>query len=215
MNPEMPEWIAKLPTDEKGRPVPWFVAWIEGKPDFRVMDGRKLPIAYKERLCWICGEKLGRYLAFPIGPMCAINHISAEPPSHKECAIYAAQACPFLVTPKMHRRERDLPEDTVQPGGISIRRNPGVVLIWITESFTPIAVPAMNGGLPGVLFQVGEPVALFWFSEGRVATRAEVLESINSGLPLLEEATLMDPEPEESMAALKRQYERTLLLLPA
>src|SRR5215471_20238556 len=102
-NFQMPERVAKLPRDEKGRPVPWFVAWPDGKPDFRCVDAPKIYIAYRDQLCWICGEKLGKFLAFPIGPMCAVNHIASEPPSHKDCAIYAAMACPFLATPKMHR----------------------------------------------------------------------------------------------------------------
>lgn len=215
MNVEMPERVAKLPTDDKGRPVPWFVAWTDGKPDFRCVDARKIPIAYTKHLCWICGEKLGRYLAFTIGPMCAINHIASEPPSHKECAIYAAQACPFLTTPKMHRRTSDLPEGVTDPAGMILRRNPGVTLVWITESFEPIAVPRDNGGLPGLLFVVGEPTMLLWFCEGRPATREEILESINSGLPILREAANMDPEPEECLAALERQYQKTLQLVPS
>jgi hypothetical protein len=212
----VPERIQKLPMDEKGRYVPWFVAFTDGKPDFRCVDGRKIIPALQDRLCWICGQRLGRFLAFTIGPMCAINRISSEPPSHKECAIYACQVCPFLATPKMHRRERDLPEDMVAPAGISIRRNPGVVLIWITQDFQPIAIPQENGGVgSGMLFQVGEPTMLLWYCEGRPATRQEVIESIDSGLPLLKEAAELDSEPAESMAALERQYQRTLKLIPA
>jgi hypothetical protein len=214
---EIPKRIAKLPQDEKGRPVPWFVAWIDNKPDFRIIDARKVPIALKERRCWICGEPLGRFLAFVIGPMCALNRVSSEPPSHRECAKFASIACPFLATPQMHRRERGLPEnENLQaPAGISIRRNPGVVLIWVTLDFQIIGVSDGNGGLgSGVLFQVGDPVGLFWVCEGREATRAEVIASIDSGLPYLKEACEMDDDPPESLAALERQYNRVLKLIP-
>src|SRR5262245_2742625 len=96
--PPVPERMRKLPL-HRGYPVPWFVEWIEGVPDFRIMDGRKLVRAVKEKRCWVCGELMGSYLAFTIGPMCAVNRISAEPPSHRECASFSARGCPFLTRP--------------------------------------------------------------------------------------------------------------------
>jgi hypothetical protein len=51
--PPMPDSIAKLPRDERGYPVPWFVAWVNGKADFRcaraeafsdAISGRVLPV---------------------------------------------------------------------------------------------------------------------------------------------------------------------------
>src|SRR5215469_14120297 len=106
--PEVPSRIARLPRDPRGYPVPWFVEWIDGKPDFRVMDARKLKLALREPRCWICGGQLGTYKAFNFGPISAVNGLSGEPPSHRECAIFAAQACPFLSHPKMRRNERNL-----------------------------------------------------------------------------------------------------------
>ncbi len=76
---EVPPRIAKLPKDQRGYHVPWFVAWIDGVADFRVTDNAKLVRAVNERRCWVCGEKMGRHLAFLIGPMCAVNRVSAEP----------------------------------------------------------------------------------------------------------------------------------------
>src|SRR5262245_3833667 len=103
-NVDMPGRIRWLPIDARGFPVPWFVAWFKdgeqvepgvGLPDFRVADANKMRSALKLRLCWVCGKRLGRHLAFTIGPMCAINRTMSEPPSHYECARFAAQACPF------------------------------------------------------------------------------------------------------------------------
>src|SRR5438132_506337 len=82
--------ISQLPIDDAGRPVPWFVAWVDGKPEFRVVGPGKREEAYAKRKCWVCGQQLGSYLVFVIGPMCALNRISSEPPSHKDCAIFAA-----------------------------------------------------------------------------------------------------------------------------
>src|SRR5437764_29347 len=99
--PALPSRLKLLPVDERGFPVPWFVAWIDGKPDFRVVDQRKMAIAVSEKRCWVCGDFLGRYMAFVIGPMCAVNRVSSEPPSHRECAEFSVRACPFLTKPKV------------------------------------------------------------------------------------------------------------------
>src|SRR2546426_12752289 len=62
----LPPRLRKLRVDARGYPVPWFVAWIDGPdgpetvPEFRAMDGRKFRAAVKQRLCWVCGEPLGR-----------------------------------------------------------------------------------------------------------------------------------------------------------
>jgi len=198
--PAVPVRMQKLPVDDRGFPVPWFVQWFHpdgspcealpnpkvDRPDFRVVDSRKRVIAIKEKLCWVCGEPLGRNMAFVIGPMCAINRISSEPPSHWACATFSAMGCPFLTKPKVARRENDLSGLVRQPDGIGLTRNPGVALVWISRSYR--VVPATREGKDGgYLIQVGDPEEVFWYCEGRPATRAEVLASIEGGLPLLME----------------------------
>jgi hypothetical protein len=37
----LPVRLQGLPIDERGYPVPWFVAWENGKPEFRAMDPLK------------------------------------------------------------------------------------------------------------------------------------------------------------------------------
>src|SRR4030095_12652609 len=81
---KMPSRMAKLPRDARGYPVPRFVSWYDGKPDFRIADTRYLEHCFRARTCWLCGELLGRYLAFVIGPMCAVNRTTAEPPCHRD-----------------------------------------------------------------------------------------------------------------------------------
>jgi hypothetical protein len=204
--PPLPLNIQRLPVDGRGYPVPWFVQWIDGKPDFRIMDGQKLVRAVKESRCWICGEPLlGRYRTFVIGPMCAVNRISGEPPSHRACAQFSAQACPFLTLPKAVRREAGLPEER-SVAGVMIPRNPGVALLWITKRFQPIKAPG------GILFDIGKPEIVEWWTEGRTATRAEVLASIESGLPILEQAA--QEEGPEAVAEIARRYQDALTLLP-
>lgn len=176
--PPLPERIARLPV-YRGYPVPWFVAWIDDAPDFRVIGTDKIPIAHNRSLCWICGERLGSFLAFVVGPMCAINRISSEPPSHGDCAEFAAIACPFLSRPHMKRNEANLPDGRQDPAGVGLKRNPGVALVWVTKRYTVMRVAN------GVLFQMGDPVSVRCYTEGRPSTPEEIRHSVETGLPLL------------------------------
>jgi hypothetical protein len=177
----MPASIRGLPIDPVRKvPVPWFVAWIDGKPEFRVADQAKEALAVRERRCWVCGGVLDNRVTFLIGPMCVVNRISSEPPSHPACAEYSARACPFLSRPNMVRREGGLPEER-SCAGIMVERNPGVTCLWTAKS--PGAAPFPNG--PGTLYRLWEPTGLSWWAEGRAATRAEVDASVESGLPIL------------------------------
>lgn len=177
--PPMPSRIAVLPRDERGYPVPWFVQWIDGKPVFPIMDGRKWPIAVRDKRCWICGQPLGPIMAFVIGPMCGINRTSAEPPSHLDCAKFAAMACPFLTKPRMKRLDCS-EHNTHSPPGVALMRNPGCCGIWSTKSYS--LIDAGNGRL----IRIGEPTKVQWFAYGRPATFDEVRESIRTGLPTLQ-----------------------------
>ena len=209
--PPLPARMASLPIDARGYPVPYFVAWIDGKPDHRVMDSDKMPRAVNLGLCWMCGQSLGSFKAFALGPMCAITRTVSEPPSHLVCLRFAVQACPFLTRPKATRGEANLPEERHQ-AGMPILRNPGCIAIWVTRSFTPFA-----DGHGDALFQVGEPIDVEWWTEGRHATRDEVLASVSDGLPLLEEqARLQDaqnPAPCSAGKELHRRVDEFVVLL--
>ncbi len=179
--PLAPPSIDALPVD-RGYPVPDFVAWVDGKPEFRAMDGRKLSRDVTERRCWVCGKALTtNRVTYVIGPMCVVNRISAEPPSHRECAEYSVKACPFLSRPEMVRRENDMPDQSEAPPGIMLRRNPGVTCLWTTRN--PGATIIRHGG--GLLFQIWPATEVSFWCRGRLATRREVLESVDSGLPSL------------------------------
>lgn len=227
LRPELetpPERIAKLPV-HRGYPVPWFVEWIseidgevmpmlrgQGEPDFRIMSRERFYVALRSSLCWVCGEKLGSHKAFTIGPMCAVNRTSAEPPGHRECAEWSARNCPFLTRPHMRRREAGLPAgiDPEQPNtaGIMLKRNPGVALVWVTRK--PKVKRDPNGG---ILFDIGEPYDVSWWCEGRPATREEVQASIDSGLPSLRE--MAESDGPAATRQLDDFVDRAMVLLPA
>lgn len=185
--PPLPARIARLPI-HRGYPVPWFVAWIDGEPDFRVIGENKIPNAHNHRMCWICGELLGSFLAFTVGPMCAVNRISSEPPSHRECAEFAAIACPFLTRPHMVRREAGMPDGVKDAAGFGLKRNPGVAMVWVTKSYTVKRVDN------GVLFVMGDPRSVECYAEGRKATPEEISRSVDTGIPLLMEG-IEEEEP--------------------
>lgn len=214
---EMPPRIARLPRDPRREfPVPWFVAWIGDppQPDFRVIRSNGIVLAVREKRCWVCGGPLGRYLAYVVGPMCAVNRTSAEPPSHRDCAIYSARTCPFLTRPHARRRDAGKPEDAVQPAGIMIERNPGVALVWITHGLKYDIVPTGEpGARPGVLFDLGHPDEVMWFSHGRSAKRAEVEHSIDTGLPILRD--MAERQGSGAVAELEKLTAQARELLPA
>lgn len=175
----VPRRMRGLPKDHRGFVVPKFVSWIDGKPEFRVARSEYIGECYKRKICWLCGEPMGVNLTFVIGPMCSINRVTTEPPSHHDCATYAALVCPFLTLPKMRRRDAGLPKEAVNPAGDMIERNPGATCLWSARRYTPMKVHN------GTLFRIGEATRVEWFCAGREATREEVMQSIRTGLPLL------------------------------
>lgn len=207
--PPIPEYMRRLPVDDRGYPVPWFVAFIDGKPDFRVIrvinDQHADIVAHRYAQCWVCGRRMGAYKSFVAGPMCAVNVTSGEPPCHLSCATFAAKACPFLARPKAKRREANLPEDGVwKEGGLT--RNPGVAMVWTTRHYE---MHIQNGS---VYFAMGEPEHVEFWAEGERASREAVEESIDSGLPTLTPMLLDTGHTQEEVDAM---IEAARKLVPA
>jgi hypothetical protein len=168
---------------------------INGEPDHRVVEPRAMKVCVQQFRCWICGGPLGRFRSFLVGPMCAINRISGEPPSHLECARYAARACPFLTRPHAKRRDAGMPDTPLtKPAGMHLERNPGVALVWTTRTYKPFKAARPGGGADGVLFDMGPAESMEWFAEGRAATLEEVEQSIRTGLPSLIEVAQNDAD---------------------
>lgn len=200
----MPDKMRRLPLDERGYPVPWFVAWLDGKPEFRAMDPKKYRQAIHERRCWVCGDQLGVNIAFVAGPMCGINRTSAEPPSHYSCAVWSARNCPFLANPRQVRREDEIinnPKLVEQAAGHALTRNPGVAMVWVCRGFE-----MFRDGKNQPLITMGEPDRVEWYCEGRQATRLEVLESIEQGLPALQAVARLEPGGLEELQRYEKRF---------
>jgi hypothetical protein len=215
--PDLPARMKQLPVDARGYPVPYFVAWYdasgaaakrgEGTPDFRMVHPGTIATCHTDRLCWVCGQPLGSYKTFVIGPMNALSRTSPEPPSHLDCADVSARACPFLVHPKERRRENRVPGTWHKPEGQTISGYPRIALVWTVKRYEVLQ------GNNDIVFDVGTPEHVRWYTEGRLATRAEVLASIQSGLPHLYESA--KPRGQAGADDIKRRYDACMALVPA
>ena len=216
--PYLPRRIARLPKDDRGYPVPAFVEWIRdgeaakigapgAKPDFRYARPDFRARAFKQGLCWVCGDPTGTHKVYVIGPMCVINRTTMEPACHRDCAEFTAKACPFLIHPREKRNEKNLDEAASAPG-IVIKRNPGCVCLYET----PLA-KAFNDGRGGWLIRLDDPTRVDWWAEGRKATRAEIMASIDSGYPLL--AAEAKKDGLAALGELARLTGAAMQLLPA
>lgn len=203
-NIHIPDRIKKLPV-MRGFAVPYFVGHHPEtrERDFRIADTGKLRDCIINKRCWVCGEGMGRNKSFVTGPMCCMTRTSAEPPSHHECAVYSAQACPFLTRPNMKRRQHEEIKGMANEStpGEMIERNPGVCAVWTTTGYE-----LFRDGRGGTLIRMGDPEKVEWFAMGRPATRAEVIESIHTGIPILR-GMCDKEETAEDRAASHRQLD--------
>lgn len=162
MSGDMPSRIASLPRDRRGLPIPHTVAWVDGAPDFRVIDPIKWDRAVCFRRCGICGDVLGHKVAFVGGPGSIGNRLFTDLPMHRDCAIYALRTCPFLAAPKFSYAKRP-PSDTRTIEVVSEQR-PDTFGLGITRGFKPVR---LRGGevvlmadpfLSVEWWRLGEPV---------------------------------------------------------
>ena len=205
-----PAAMAGRPIDHRGFPVPWFVTekTDDGLWDFSEVTRERYAEAVRRQVCWVSGQPLGRFKAFCIGPMCAINRTAGDPPVTREIAEWSVKVCPFMSRPKArrvaeHRARGDVVDDPIAFEGISIARNPGVAAVWVSTN---------SEFQRGRGFYIGDPVEVTWWCEGRPATRAEVLASVESGIHFLEKAAT--EEGPDAVQELRRLQARAEPLWP-
>lgn len=205
---DAPDRIGALPVDPRGFPVPWFVSWHGDQPNFPVISAQKLGQAWTEELCWVCGQKLGSFRIWVIGPQCVLERACPEPPCHLECAEFAAKHCPFLASPLARRAPQ---HDDIQNFGRAKNASTlhtGVVALWVTKGRG--AKPIKAGG--GILFALEEPSRVNWYANGRPATREDVTGALAAAMPILLETA--QAEGANAVAELRRRSDRTDRWLP-
>lgn len=154
----VPARVKSLPVDERGYPVPHTVQWVEGKPDFRVIDPQKWAKAVQLRRCGMCGEPLGAHMAFVGGPLSMRNRMFYDLPMHRDCATYALQVCPFLAAPKFGYSSAG--QGVTVHSGVLAERPPRFGL-GITRSFEVMRIPRGE-----VVLHAGVFESVVWWQHG-------------------------------------------------
>jgi hypothetical protein len=204
----LPRRMKGLPRDARGYVVPWFVDWRDGKPVFPVFDPAKWRRAIRFRRCWVCGDNLGQFVTFAVGPMCVINRITSEPPCYVECATYSVKVCPFLINPHMGRVPASkVPGGSIiAPAGLHDDGNPGVMVLWITDQYH---VEHLDNG---DLLAFGDPHSVTWWTKGREATPQEAADAFQAGAAKLRRVA--QAEGAEAVAEFHILRHRAALSLP-
>ena len=109
----------------------------------------------------------------------------------------------------MRRRETAMPEGTVDPAGNYVKRNPGVTMLWVCRGYEVIPEPNR-----APLIGIGNPVHVEFWTEGRAATRAEIEESIRTGLPLIEDEIRQHPDSVAGFRQLGDRQRQLAVWLP-
>lgn len=183
---DVPTSILRLPKDEHGRPVPWYAKWYGNKPSSLAMGEGKFNRAVAGRRCFLCGERLGvRVLCWVVTPLGVTQRQSEYPPSHPDCVAHVLR------------------------GGFM-----GITLVGVMASYTARTfevVSLSEGGSPKRAINLGEPVNVDWWKDGRAATPEEVAAALDREHALLQSIATRSDRAEQDLAD---AYARALRLLP-
>jgi hypothetical protein len=178
--PPIPPHMQELPLDKRGYPVPYFVQWVNGVPDFRVSNMRRIYECTNKKLCMICGKALNKDegCVFAVGPLSTLTQTNDEPPMHRACAEFSAQVCPWMLHPGMKRIPKPLPDGTMSAGQLEAvgAINGGAPKVWALYDTDSYIAEAQENRT--ILYFMGEPREIHWWKAGRRATREEVLEAL-------------------------------------
>jgi hypothetical protein len=159
--PPVPPGVVALPKDAQGRPLPWFSARLpDGSYNLRVASARKFDLAYRRRLCPVCGRPLGRLSGFVGRPVDVVRREFAQPPGHVECLEFSLRNCPFLLGQTRRRGPAGLPPDAVPPPQGC---EPGAK-VDVPLALYCTARPVSRS--PSGLFVAGPPKEVSWWLKG-------------------------------------------------
>lgn len=107
MTPPIPARLAERPL-HAGLVVPWIsVVLADGTAVLGNVHGTKNSRALVDKLCQICGQKLGNPLVLFATATGLGNGQTPEPGMHPECAAYSAKACPMVNGAMRRYQDRD------------------------------------------------------------------------------------------------------------
>lgn len=159
----IPPRLVHRPCDPRGYVIPYaqFVD-DDGAPNFAVLDHYKTRECLRRRLCGLCGQQMGRHVHFIGGPLCVANHHFYDPPMHRDCAVYALQACPHLARSKGHYRPVPAIDGAVLVAGAMELEHAPYFALMHTTSFDYGRTPA---GM--VVAKAGAWIDVEYWKDGR------------------------------------------------
>lgn len=161
----MPDRIAVLPTDPRGFPIFFSITQPDGSYSFEGISLHRLLLCAKDRLCGICGQKLGYWVSFVGGPKSITNRVFTDPPMHRECAEYAFAVCPFLLRSGWDRtRRKDVlsrRDDVIVPSAEADFNKPERMGMLITREYRLYAVDH-----DALVFRTAPAKEVVWMSGG-------------------------------------------------
>lgn len=114
-NFDIPDIMKSLPVDDRGYPIPYFVQYVNGVPDFRYQDTKKKQACRLYNKCSICGKQLTKKsFWFIAGPKGLENRVSSDEAMHEQCARFSLRYCPHLHYEKSTRRDGGITAATTQ-----------------------------------------------------------------------------------------------------
>lgn len=127
---DLPAALAARPWDERRKlPVPYVNEFPDGTVDFTGVHGQRQLECARGRLCGLCHEPIGYWVAFLGGPASARLRTYSDPPMHEACAEAATRLCPHLARRDMKRApDHRLRDDVVTPPGFVDERVDQVVM---------------------------------------------------------------------------------------
>jgi len=138
----IPPFLDHLKVDARGYPIPFFVPYIDGKPDFRFVTAEKIHLCVEKKLCGICGKKLFEFSYFCTGPVGLQSGSHSDPPAHKQCLEYALKTCPHLVFEKTTRNERgELYKELREQDFVGIETKPKEFYLIKADKFKLVTLP--------------------------------------------------------------------------
>jgi hypothetical protein len=145
---EIPPFLSHLKVDERGYPIPFFVAYVKGKPDFRMIDPKKFNYCFEQDLCFVCGKKHVKKNYFIVtGPQGLANGVHSDCPSHRGCLEYSLKICPHLFFESSQRNERgEHYNHAVKTTGVAgVKEKPDILYLIKADKW--VTIPGPNGGV--------------------------------------------------------------------
>ncbi len=134
--PRMNRRLATRPIDPKRHlPIPYAqLVNPDGTANFAAIDGPKALRGAANRDCGLCGQRMGRWVAFLGGPRNVEHGGYLDPPMHVSCAEDATRLCPHLARQRVPRRPDSGDPNIVTPPGF-VEDKPDRWAMWITDRY--------------------------------------------------------------------------------